>query len=70
METLSIMKEEYIPEGIYEKFNLCIEEQSENLHCNPKLQGVELTGSPVFEIEEKLNKHIESTIDITITELD
>ena len=29
-----------------------------------------MTGSPVIEVKEKLNKHNESTIDITIKELD
>ena len=71
METVTSMKEEYIPEGMYEKFILCIEEQqSENLQVNPKFQGVEMTRSPVCEAKEKPKKHVGSTVDITIKELE
>ena len=59
METVTSMKEEYIPGGMYEKFILCIkEQQSENLQDNPKFQGVEMTRSPVCEAKEKLKKHV------------
>ena len=71
METVKSMNEEYIPGGMYEKFILCTEEQqSENLQGNPKFQGVEMTGSPICEVKEKLKKHVGSIVDITIKELE
>ncbi|XP_067668254.1 zinc finger protein 862-like [Haliotis asinina] len=68
LETITSMKQDYIPGGLYEKFGLCIESQ-ENLTGPIKFQGIEMTGS-VGVAKEELNKHVASTVDITIKELE
>lgn len=64
LDTIESMKETNIPGGLYEKFNLCIDEQDAPL----KFQGIEMTGS-VESAKEKLANHVSTAVDTTLKEM-